>query len=86
MGYGNANQLKKEQIFVELSQEDTCPPVIFPLHLQNLPDGFHSLAAVDLAPYIRELSETPAHTHADPDQADQMVIFVSFIEIHISSF
>ena len=43
---------------------------IFPLYLQDLPDGLRSLSVVYLAPHIHELYLTPAPTHADSDQAE----------------
>ena len=51
-------------------QTVTYLPGIFPLHLQDLPDGLPTLATVYLEPQIRELSLTPAHTEADPDRAE----------------
>ena len=38
------------------------PPGIFPLHLQDSPDGLLSLSALYLRPKLRALSLTPAHT------------------------
>jgi hypothetical protein len=51
----------------------TYPQGISPLHLQDLPDGLPSLSAVYLEPPIRELSETPAHTRADPVRAEPQI-------------
>ena len=36
-------------------QATTCPPDIFPLHLQDSPDGLPSLSALSLEPRIRQL-------------------------------
>jgi len=53
-----------------ISQITPISTGIFPLHLQDSPDGFPSLSAIHLGLHIREPHKTPAHTHDDPVRAD----------------